>query len=100
MKYILFVIVSAGSIFYLLRISDIFLILLDSGISGKVRKLRAYYQAKARNTKTGLTHDLGDALVTAASAKIPGSSHHDFPDNHVRAAYDRKVHAIILDFLR
>jgi pimeloyl-ACP methyl ester carboxylesterase len=46
-----------------------------------------------------LTPGLGDALVTAASAKIPGSSHHDFPDNHVRAAYDRKVHKIILDFL-
>jgi pimeloyl-ACP methyl ester carboxylesterase len=46
-----------------------------------------------------LTPGLGDALVTAKSAKLPGSKHYDFPDNHVRAAYDRRIHGIILDFL-
>jgi pimeloyl-ACP methyl ester carboxylesterase len=46
-----------------------------------------------------LTPGLGDALVSAASAKLPGSKHYDFPDNHVRAAYDQKIHAIILDFI-
>jgi pimeloyl-ACP methyl ester carboxylesterase len=46
-----------------------------------------------------LTPGLGDALVTAASSKLPDSIHYDFPDNHVRAAYDQKVHKIILDFL-
>lgn len=43
---------------------------------------------------------LGDALVTAKSARLPGSKHYDFPDNHVRAAYDKRIHEIILDFLR
>ena len=46
-----------------------------------------------------LTPGLGDALVTAKSAKLSGSKHYDFPDNHVRAAYDRRIHGIILDFL-
>ena len=46
-----------------------------------------------------LTPGLGDALVSAASARLPGSIHHDFPDNHVRAAYDYKIHTIIRDFL-
>jgi pimeloyl-ACP methyl ester carboxylesterase len=46
-----------------------------------------------------LTPGLGDALVSATSARLPGSKHYDFPDNHVRAAYDHKIHAIILDFL-
>jgi pimeloyl-ACP methyl ester carboxylesterase len=46
-----------------------------------------------------LTPGLGDALVSAKSARLPGSKHYDFPDNHVRAAYDHKIHKIILDFL-
>ena len=46
-----------------------------------------------------LTPGLGDALVSAESAKLPGSKHYDFPANHVKAAYDNKIHAIILDFL-
>ena len=46
-----------------------------------------------------LTRGLGDALVSAKSAKLPGSKHYDFPVNHVRAAYDHNIHAIILDFL-
>jgi pimeloyl-ACP methyl ester carboxylesterase len=46
-----------------------------------------------------LTPGLGDALVAAESAKLPGSKHYDFPDNHVKAAYDHEIHAIILDFL-
>ena len=46
-----------------------------------------------------LTPGLGDALVTAKSAKLSGSKHYDFPDNHVKAAYDHNIHAIILDFL-
>ena len=46
-----------------------------------------------------LTPGLGDALVSARSAKLSGSRHHDFPDNHVKAAYDHKIHAIIRDFL-
>ncbi len=46
-----------------------------------------------------LTPGLGDALVSAESARLSGSIHHDFPDNHVRSAYDRKIHEIIVDFL-
>jgi len=46
-----------------------------------------------------LTPGAGDALVTAKSAKLPDSKHYDFPDNHVRAAYDHNIHKIILDFL-
>jgi len=46
-----------------------------------------------------LTPGLGDALVTAESAKLAGGKHHNFPDNHVKAAYDGKIHAMILDFL-
>ena len=47
-----------------------------------------------------LTPGSGDALVSAESAKLPGSRHYDFPDNHIRAAYDPKIHDIIVDFLR
>ncbi|MFC1827916.1 alpha/beta fold hydrolase [Thermodesulfobacteriota bacterium] len=46
-----------------------------------------------------LTPGQGDALVSAKSARLSGSRHYDFPDNHVRAAYDHKIHALILDFL-
>jgi pimeloyl-ACP methyl ester carboxylesterase len=46
-----------------------------------------------------LTPGLGDALVSAKSAKLSGSKHYDFPDNHVRAAYDHNIHKIILEFL-
>jgi pimeloyl-ACP methyl ester carboxylesterase len=46
-----------------------------------------------------LTPGLGDALVSAESAELPGSKHCNFPDNHVKAAYDNKIHGIILDFL-
>ena len=45
-----------------------------------------------------LTPGLGDALVSAASAKLAGGNHYNFPDNHVKAAYDYKIHSIILDF--
>ena len=43
---------------------------------------------------------LGDALVTAESARLSGGKHHDFPANHVKAAYDKKIHELILYFLR
>ena len=46
-----------------------------------------------------LTPGLGDALVSAASAKLPDSKHHDFGVNHVRAAYAGEIHKIIVDFL-
>jgi len=46
-----------------------------------------------------LTPGLGDALVSAESAKLSGGNHLNFPDNHVKAAYDTKIHGIILDFL-
>ncbi len=46
-----------------------------------------------------LTPGLGDALVSAESAELSGGDHHNFPDNHVKAAYDTKIHGIILDFL-
>ena len=46
-----------------------------------------------------LTPGLGDALVSAESAKLSGGDHHNFPNNHVKAAYDTKIHGIILDFL-
>ena len=47
-----------------------------------------------------LTPGLGDALVAAESAKLSGSQHFNFPDNHVKAAYNNKIHEIILDFLQ
>jgi len=46
-----------------------------------------------------LTPGLGDALVSAASAELSGSKHYNFPDNHVKAAFDTNIHDIILDFL-
>ena len=45
-----------------------------------------------------LTPGLGDALVSAESAKLAGGTHYNFPANHVKAAYDNKIHGIILDF--
>jgi pimeloyl-ACP methyl ester carboxylesterase len=47
-----------------------------------------------------LAPGLGDALVSARSACLPGGHHYDFPDNHVRAAYDQKIHRLIIDFLK
>jgi len=47
-----------------------------------------------------LTPGHGDALVSAKSARLSGSRHYDFPDNHVRTAYDHKIHEIIVDFLK
>jgi len=46
-----------------------------------------------------LTPGLGDALVTAVSAKLPGSTHYNFPNNHVKSAYDNQVQKLILEFL-
>ena len=46
-----------------------------------------------------LTPGLGDALVTAESAKLPGSTHYNFPNNHVKSAYDKEIQRIILAFL-
>jgi pimeloyl-ACP methyl ester carboxylesterase len=46
-----------------------------------------------------LTPGLGDALVSAESAQLPGGAHYNFPVNHVKAAYDSEVHRVILDFL-
>ena len=46
-----------------------------------------------------LTPGLGDALVTAESAKLSGAKHFNFPANHVKAAYDKNIHAKILNFL-
>ena len=47
-----------------------------------------------------LTPGFGDALVSAKSARLSGSRHYDFPDNHVRSAYDHELHEIIADFLK
>lgn len=46
-----------------------------------------------------LTPGLGDALVSAESAQLPGAVHYSVPVNHVKAAYDSRVHRMILDFL-
>jgi pimeloyl-ACP methyl ester carboxylesterase len=46
-----------------------------------------------------LTPGLGDALVSKESAKLPGGRHYNFPSNHVKAAYDDKIHTKILNFL-
>ncbi|MDX1776144.1 MAG: alpha/beta fold hydrolase [Desulfobulbales bacterium] len=46
-----------------------------------------------------LTPGLGDALVSIESAELPGGRHFNFPANHVKAAYDKKIHAKILDFI-
>jgi len=53
----------------------------------------------SRHLPGELTPGVGDALVTATSSRLSGSIHHDFPDNHVRAAYDYRIHTIIRDFL-
>jgi pimeloyl-ACP methyl ester carboxylesterase len=42
----------------------------------------------------------GDGLVTAESANLGGSNHFDFSDNHVKAAFDKEIQALILDFLQ
>lgn len=46
-----------------------------------------------------ITPGQGDALVSAASAELPGCRHYNFPDNHVKAAYDQRIHQRILNFL-
>ncbi len=46
-----------------------------------------------------LTPGLGDGLVSAASARLAAGRHHDFPANHVKAAFVPEIHGIILDFL-
>lgn len=46
-----------------------------------------------------LTPGHGDALVAAESAKLSGGKHYNFPDNHVKAAYDDLIHTKILEFL-
>ena len=46
-----------------------------------------------------LTPGLGDALVTAESAKLPGSTHYNFPNNHVKSAYDKQIQKIIIEFV-
>lgn len=46
-----------------------------------------------------LTPGLGDALVSAESAKLSGSRHYDFPNNHVKSAYDKEIQKIILEFI-
>ena len=43
---------------------------------------------------------LGDGLVEAGSARLPGSKHFDFSVNHVRAAYDKNIHELIRKFLQ
>jgi len=53
-----------------------------------------------KNMPRELTFGLGDGLVSAESAKLPGSKHYDFPANHVKAAYDKDVHETILNFLQ
>ncbi|MBW2484203.1 MAG: alpha/beta fold hydrolase [Deltaproteobacteria bacterium] len=47
-----------------------------------------------------MTPGLGDALVSADSAYLPGSRHYDVSANHVKAAYDSSIHEVILDFLK
>lgn len=42
----------------------------------------------------------GDGLVTAESANLDGSNHFNFSVNHVKAAYDKNIQALILDFLQ
>ena len=46
-----------------------------------------------------LTPGFGDGLVSAESAKLPGSKHYNFPANHVKAAYNKDIQQLILDFL-
>jgi hypothetical protein len=40
-----------------------------------------------------LTPGLGDVLVSAESAKLSGGKYYNFTDNHVKAAYDKKITA-------
>ena len=46
-----------------------------------------------------VTTGLGDARVSAESAKLSAGKHYNFTGNHVKASYDKKIHGIILDFL-
>ena len=46
-----------------------------------------------------LTPGLGDALVSSKSSKLTGSTHYDFPVNHVKAAFDASIHNTVLNFL-
>ena len=53
----------------------------------------------AKRLPRELTPGLGDALVSAASARLKDARHYDFPVNHVKSAYDAGIHHLILDFL-
>jgi len=53
-----------------------------------------------KNTPRELIPGRGDGLVSAESAVLPCSRHYDFPANHVKSAYDKNVHEIILNFLQ
>ena len=46
-----------------------------------------------------LTPGLGDALVSAKNSRLTGSTHHDFPVNHVKAVFDASIQNTVLDFL-
>ena len=46
-----------------------------------------------------LTPGLGDALVSAKNSRLAGSTHHDFPVNHVKAVFDADIQNTVLDFL-
>jgi hypothetical protein len=45
-----------------------------------------------------LTPGLGDARLSAKSAKLSAAKYYNFTGNHVKASYDKKIHGIILDF--
>ena len=53
-----------------------------------------------KNTPRELIPGRGDGLVSADSSVLPGSRHYDFSANHVKSAYDKNVHEIILNFLQ
>ena len=46
-----------------------------------------------------LTPGSGDALVSSISSRLAGSTHHDFPVNHVKAVFDANIQNTVLDFL-
>lgn len=52
-----------------------------------------------RHLPAELANGRGDGLVTAASARLPGGDHLDFPVNHVRSAFDTGVYRRIRELL-
>ena len=77
---------------------------LDVNLPGNFRKIIKFPDllvgaVPGNRLPRELTPGLGDALVTAESATLPNGRHINLPDNHVKAAYNSRMHTLVRDFL-